>query len=454
MADKSQFPSADNYYATLLHELGHWTGHSLRLDRDMLHPFGSEGYAKEELRAEIASMILGDELGIGHDLGQHAAYVGSWIRALKDDPLEIFRAAADAEKIQEYLLAFEQKQVQQATKQQAIAQNPEPLRRQEQDIPLPTITLADPADEALAIVLHSARHFSDGSNDPENSLHQRMLNVFSEKAFVLIKDKFDFRNPLPKDVLPADWNGRVRVEPSIVVNDGYLLAHVYGREPTHWRVFVQYQNGKYEWLETCTTKAAADTLVDRLAVIDVYSKEQEHERVATFVRTHEKQPRHDKDTLAAKTTVADNTVKEQQQQQDVALPSITVSEKIWLDLPYKQKEAAKHAAGNLADGSCAISWDKEEKHWYVRPGADLDKIKQWLPSHEAKPTHLATKKTWLAVTFEQRHALKEISGKLPNGNNAVDWDNAAQCWYANPGADLDKLKPWIATEVMSRQVPA
>ncbi|MDD0946281.1 DUF5710 domain-containing protein, partial [Xylella fastidiosa] len=50
--------------------------------------------------------------------------------------------------------------------------------------------------------------------------------------------------------------------------------------------------------------------------------------------------------------------------------------------------------------------------------------------------------------------VKEIGGKLPNGNNAVDWDNAAKCWYANPGADLDKLKPWIATEIMSRQVPA
>ncbi|MDD0929484.1 DUF5710 domain-containing protein, partial [Xylella fastidiosa subsp. multiplex] len=40
-----------------------------------------------------------------------------------------------------------------------------------------------------------------------------------------------------------------------------------------------------------------------------------------------------------------------------------------------------------------------------------------------------------------------MGGKLPNANNAVDWDNAAKCWYANPGADLDKLKPWIATEI-------
>ena len=111
LPDKGQFATADSYYATALHELGHWTGHETRLDRDLVHPFGSDGYAKEELRAEIASMILGDELGIGHDPEQHAAYVGSWIKVLKDDPLEIFRAAADAEKIQNYVLGLEQKQI-------------------------------------------------------------------------------------------------------------------------------------------------------------------------------------------------------------------------------------------------------------------------------------------------------------------------------------------------------
>ena len=108
LPDKTQFPTPDNYYATALHELGHWTGHETRLDRDMGHPFGSDGYAKEELRAEISSMILGEELGIGHDPGQHVAYVKSWIRNLEEDPLEIFRAAADAEKIQEYVLSLEQ----------------------------------------------------------------------------------------------------------------------------------------------------------------------------------------------------------------------------------------------------------------------------------------------------------------------------------------------------------
>jgi hypothetical protein len=85
--------------------------HESRLNRDLAHPFGSDGYAKEELRAEIASMILGDELGIGRDPGQHAAYVGSWIKTLRNDHTEIFRASSDAEKIQNYVLAFERKRV-------------------------------------------------------------------------------------------------------------------------------------------------------------------------------------------------------------------------------------------------------------------------------------------------------------------------------------------------------
>jgi antirestriction protein ArdC len=107
---KEQFPSAENYYSTLLNELGHWAGHASRLNRDLSHPFGSIGYAREELRAEIASMIIGSELGIGYDLGQHAAYAASWTRILENQPVEIFRAAADGEKIHIYLQSFQHQQ--------------------------------------------------------------------------------------------------------------------------------------------------------------------------------------------------------------------------------------------------------------------------------------------------------------------------------------------------------
>ncbi len=107
LPERGGFKTADAYYATALHELGHWTGHPSRLDRDLAHPFGSEGYAKEELRAEIASLMLGDELGIGHDPGQHAAYVKTWIKNLQEDPKEILRAAKDADRITAFILDFE-----------------------------------------------------------------------------------------------------------------------------------------------------------------------------------------------------------------------------------------------------------------------------------------------------------------------------------------------------------
>ena len=107
---KTAFPNEAAYYGTALHELGHWTGHESRLNRETLvNSSGVRGpeYAKEELRAELTSLFLAAERGIPHDPEQHAAYVGSWIEVLQKDKNEIFRAAKDASKATEYLLERE-----------------------------------------------------------------------------------------------------------------------------------------------------------------------------------------------------------------------------------------------------------------------------------------------------------------------------------------------------------
>lgn len=104
---KDWFSEGARYYATVLHELGHWTGHQDRLNRDMGEGFGSESYAREELKAEIGSMLIGQELGIGHDPGQHYAYVQSWISILENNPFEIFSASMDAERIFGYVIGLE-----------------------------------------------------------------------------------------------------------------------------------------------------------------------------------------------------------------------------------------------------------------------------------------------------------------------------------------------------------
>ena len=67
--------------------------------------FGSPAYAKEELRAEISAMMTGERVGVGHDPSRGAAYVEGWIAALEEDPREIRRAAADSQKISDFVLA-------------------------------------------------------------------------------------------------------------------------------------------------------------------------------------------------------------------------------------------------------------------------------------------------------------------------------------------------------------
>ncbi len=107
---RGAFDSAGNYYGTALHELCHYSGAPGRLNRETLNEsyrFGDPNYAKEELRAELASVFIMAERGIPHNPDSHAAYLGSWLTCLKDDKHEIFRAARDAHRAADLIIALE-----------------------------------------------------------------------------------------------------------------------------------------------------------------------------------------------------------------------------------------------------------------------------------------------------------------------------------------------------------
>lgn len=266
---KVQFKSPAHYYATVLHELGHWTGHESRLNRDLNNPFGSEAYAREELRAEIASMLLGDELGIGHDPSQHTSYIQSWIKVLEDDPLEIFRACADAEKIQSHIHGFVQKQ--------------------------------------------------------------------------------ELNNPL--------------------------------------------------------------------------------------------------------------FIKEDKQQESLLMDETKPEEvRVYLHIPFSQKDTAKSVAGKLDNGECAIGWDKDKKQWYAKPGANLEVLKSWMDvpteAKEAFADAVVQEKTYLAIPYEHKDTVKSLVGRLPDGTPGLAWDTSVKSWYANPGVSLEKITPWLPSNATPVQSPA
>ena len=255
-------------------------------------------------------------------------------------------------------------------------------------------------------------------------------------------------------------------------------------------MYAQQENGAYQWLTDLPTQAAVDALSQRLLLIEAHSDPNEDERAVKLAGIREARIRLDPASTDADISAAkearklaemtallndedmqrriadeDNRLAAAAPVQSATAPAAPVgvppAETIWLDVPFKEKDAVKQAAGLLPDGRSAIAWDKGAKRWYARPGADLDKIKQWLPGEPiqavaplASAAPPATENTWLAVPYEQRSAVKALAGLLPDGRSAIAWDKAAKCWYARPGADLDRLQPWVAQNSDARQEPA
>jgi len=102
LPNPEDFKTREDYYATALHELGHWTGSDKRLNRTFGKRFGDSAYAFEELVAELTAAMLCAHIGIDGQL-QHASYIQSWIKILKTDSKAILKASACAQKALEYL---------------------------------------------------------------------------------------------------------------------------------------------------------------------------------------------------------------------------------------------------------------------------------------------------------------------------------------------------------------
>jgi antirestriction protein ArdC len=108
MKEKEEFPSPELYYATALHELAHWASHDSRFNKQADEP-DADNLIKEELRTNIASILISAELNLPYDPGEHAKRLDAFAQLMKDDSKELFKAAADAQKIADFVLDLEPK---------------------------------------------------------------------------------------------------------------------------------------------------------------------------------------------------------------------------------------------------------------------------------------------------------------------------------------------------------
>ncbi|MDE2252680.1 MAG: DUF1738 domain-containing protein [Betaproteobacteria bacterium] len=209
---RETFKSVEGYYGTALHEMGHATGAEKRLNREGItggHTFGSEGYAKEELRAELFSAFMSAETGIPHDDDQHTAYLQSWAKALKNDKNEIFRAAAEAGKAVDYVLA----------KERALQVQVEQHQSNEVEAEMDTHALAHEfthtgvTPEAPAPTLRASLEDAGWAFKPNTGNY--------EKTFLLTKDKdkggeFTHGKPVAEKVLFAKTSAQ-----GLVIDHGW-----------------------------------------------------------------------------------------------------------------------------------------------------------------------------------------------------------------------------------------
>jgi antirestriction protein ArdC len=116
MPPRTSFRTAEAYYGTLCHELTHFTRHPSRLNREFgRQRWGDEGYAMEELVAELGAAFLCADLGLTLEIrDDHAAYIGSWLKVLKNDKRAVFTAAGHAQRAADYLHGMQTKPVETA----------------------------------------------------------------------------------------------------------------------------------------------------------------------------------------------------------------------------------------------------------------------------------------------------------------------------------------------------
>ena len=445
MPDRGQFPEAAGYYATALHELGHWTGHTSRLDRDLSNPFGSEGYAREELRAEIASMIVGDDLGIGHDPGQHAAYVGSWIKALQDDPLEIFRAASDAEKIHGYLQALEQQQIQEQSQAQGQEWNPEEMIQRVWDWqstdqritagPIVEALTHGRPDRAIEILEFRPENFPpprhmwpEGMGELRDAIagHWRQWQEANGLGpSVTPEGKRSFES-IPNDLSQLSQPAQKGQQPS---DEDFI------RDTRILDVLAELNNDRNSHLET-QAEASAEMAYEheRQTLNNPASTDEDVTAAYTASQVAEGQAMRESDQN-------ERQAKEAGQRQEQ-------SNRNYIDVPFSQKEEAK---------ALGAKWDRQEQSWYIPPKLDPAQFVRW----ERKPEPAEDKqkaeqpegpqrqqrqqRLYLAVPYGEHHAAKA---------HGAQWDKNAKSWYAGPNADMAKLQRWMPENVHTSQGPA
>ena len=475
---KENFPDAGAYYATALHELGHWMGHESRLNWDTTKaPFGSADYAREELRVDIASWMTCQELGLPFDPGHHVAYTKSWIQALEDDNYEIMRACQAAEKINGRLMDMERgitfgqgmesgnqgmtesAQILNSVISQAVSLNlaaatPEEIHSAlsqtalEAETAMQSPDYGAPGTEIESLFLEKIQYLAARGARVEDQSFNRLdvLDHARHEIFLLGNIQAN-RVGSPDQENIQEW-----LEAYYVHYNELGPAELELTTGSNTSFKQDFDNGRQDW---CLNRDTSQLLC-REDENSPWREPNEQEwtmlEEAGTLNITPVLPLKDGRLLTF-----DGRIHEAL---EIAQTKAASDEKIDLNVPFREKGQAKELGA---------TWDNAKKLWCARPGVDLEPLRRWIPENTrqtlvdkgiltapeagqavspaisadqkqavaekaAAYREPAPEKTFLVVPFKDKDLAKEHGAK---------WDGKAKLWYAPEGADLAPLAKYL-----------
>ena len=368
---KDKFEDQNKYYATALHELGHWTGHEKRWNGNerTFGPKGTQEYAREELNAEIGSWMTAMELGLEYDRGQHLSYVDSWIQALEKDPYEIMRACQTAERIKGHMLGFEKG----IKMEEQLDKNIEPER-------------LDVKREKAK----TRREKAEARLTPEQL--KEVKRIQSQSA----KDTEKTINDLKKDGL-FDEDIEAEVYDAAADWEEHEIDKVLGL-------------ARYEKVPSLQNKASQTPAQDNKRTYLAVPYEQKHLAQKHGAKWDKEAKKWFAPEGADMEELNKWLPKEQVQDADISVPARPAEKKLaetktYLAVPFSEKNAAK---------KLGAKWDGRKKSWYAPEGADMSGLNQWLPKEKHQES-----KPQMAPEQEFAQALRE-AGLIVEGLPIMD----------------------------------
>jgi antirestriction protein ArdC len=224
--EMEQFASPEQFYSEALHQLAHWTAAEDRLNRPLVGQAGEFVMIHDELRTNLASLLLSKELNLPYELNYHDGFINAWAQVLKEDPSELFKAASDAQKIVDHILGFEQ----QIEQKQEVAEQSEVSQSQTSEAPVIINNADNSFDTAKLnkgeIIPHNGTEFKVVA-ELKNKVYQ-MLDMGSERKF-----KMSSKDALFTELLEVRNNSQERVagaQQSQVEDQAFYASNEQSRE--------------------------------------------------------------------------------------------------------------------------------------------------------------------------------------------------------------------------------